>query len=220
MQALLRVRRRGLVTFGFLVVASELAGRSLTARIDRALHVAPLAPSSANYYPFLLFAVKVGGALLLAALAARAIRASAAAAAADRLLAAAAHARECRSPRLRAGLSFRAWAVAFVATSLLYLVHTDADGAAAGRLAVVAPLLHTYALPVFAVLAVFVSLAWRVATFVHAVEDYAHRKLARVRLLLSASRRERARHPRPTDDSAPRRRFGLAFECRPPPLPA
>ena len=99
-------------------------------------------------------------------------------------------------------------------------MQTDVDGVAAGHPSAFAPFLHSYSLPVFAVLAVLVSLAWRLATFVHAVEDYAHRTLARVRRLLSATPRETARRPRPLDDAAPRRRFGLAFECRPPPLPA
>ena len=220
MQALSVLRRRGVATFGFLVLAAEIAGRSLTGRVDRALHVAPLAPTDARYYPFLLVGVKVAGALLLAALAARVTRAWAAAAAGERLLAAIGHGHERRSPRLRPGLSFRAWFVSFAATSLLYVVHTDADGVAAGRLAIFSPLLHSYALPVFAVLAVLVALAWRVATYVHAVEEYACRTLARARRILSRSLREPSAHPRLADDCTPRRRFGLAFECRPPPLTA
>ncbi len=214
------LRRRGIVTFGFLVVAAEIAGRSVTVRVDRALHVAPLAPSGADYYPFLLLGVKIGGALLLAGLAARATRAWAAAEAGERLLAAIGHSHERRSPRLRPGVTPRLWLASFFATSLLYFVHTDADGVAAGHPAAFSPLLHSYSLPVFAVLAVLVSLAWRLATFVHAVEDYAHRTLARVRRLLSVPPYETARRSRPVDDAAPRRRFGLAFECRPPPLPA
>jgi hypothetical protein len=217
-QGLSLVRRRGVATFGFLVFAAEVAGRSVTGRVDHALHVAPLAPSSAAYYPFVLLGVKVAGALLLAGLAARVGRAFAAASAGERLLASAGHRHVRRSPRLRPGVSPRVWAIAFLATSVLYLVHTDADGAAAGRLAVLAPFLHSYALPVFAVLAVFVSMAWRVLTYVHEVEDYAIRTLARARRLLSESLRLDSRHGRPADESGPRRRFGLVFECRPPPL--
>jgi hypothetical protein len=52
------------------------------------------------------------------------------------------------------------------------------------------------------------------------VEEYAHRTLARAHRLLSGVAPLRARRPRLGDDAAPRRRFGLAFECRPPPLPA
>lgn len=213
-------RRRGIVTFAFFVLAAEVAGRSLTGRVDRALHVRPLAPSSADYYPFLLIAVKALGAVVLAALLARALRAWAAASTGERLLAAIGHRGERRSPRLRPGLSPRVWLASFLATSCLYLAHTDADSAAAGHWALLAPFLHSYALPVFAVLAVLVALAWRLTSFIHAVEDYAHGALARVRRLLGAARAPRVRHARPGDDLAPRRRFGLVFECRPPPLPA
>ena len=80
------LRRRGLATFALLVVVTEVTGRSLTARLDRALHVAPLANSGADYYPFLLVAVKIVTALALAALLARAIRARATANAGGSLL--------------------------------------------------------------------------------------------------------------------------------------
>ena len=63
--------RRGSCTFALLVVVAEVAGRSLTAHVDRAFHVAPLAPTGASYYPFLLVAVKIVAALALAALLAR-----------------------------------------------------------------------------------------------------------------------------------------------------
>ncbi len=208
------LRRRGVVTFGFLLVAAEILGRSATGRIDRALHVAPLARADASYYPFLLLSVKVAGALLLAGLAARAVRASAAAAAGERMLG-----ERRRSPRLRAGLSPRVWFASFLGTTLLYLVHADADGAVAGRFSGLSPLLHGYALPVFAVLSVLVALAWRLAGWLHAVEDYADRTLARARRVLTAVLRDRDAHARPTDDAGPRRRFGRAFESRPPPLP-
>lgn len=200
------------MTFAFMLLAAELVGRSLTARVDRALHVAPLARTSANYYPFLLLGVKIGGALLLAALAARAVRARAAAVAGERLLG-----ERRRSPRLRRGLSPRVWLAAFVGTTLLYAVHIDADGALAGRFSGFSPLLHGYALPVFAVLAVLVAFAWRFAGWLHDVEDYARGTLARARRVLTAVLRRRPAHSRPTDDSGPRRRFGLAFESRPPP---
>ena len=215
------LRRRGLATFAFLVLIAEVAGRSLTGHVDRVFHVEPLARTSATYYPFLLVAVKILGALVIAGLLARAIRARAAAEAGERLLAAVGHAHDARSPRLRAGPSFRVWAYAFGSTSVLYLVHVDAEGLADGRWPVLAPWLHTYALPVFAVLAVVVAVAWSFASWLHEVEDYAVRTLARCRRILGAAKRFRVHHPRATDDdSAPRRRFGLAFECRPPPLAA
>jgi hypothetical protein len=214
-----RLRRRGLATFAVLVAVTEVAGRSLTGTVDRALHVAPLARSGASYYPFLLAGVKIVGALTLAGLAARALRAWAAHDAGRRLLAAAGHAPE-RAPRLRPGLSPRVWLASFLASSCAYLVHADADSLADGRWHLFAPWLHTYALPVYAVLAVAVAIVWRLASWLHDFEELAHRTLSRVRSLLRGSRRVRRRHPRPTDDLAPRRRFGLAFESRPPPLPA
>lgn len=214
------LRRRGVATFAFLVVVAEVVGRSLTGHIDRALHLQPLASPGASYYPVLLVTVKVVGALVLSAGFARALRAWAAADAGERLLAATGHGHLRRSPRLRPELSFRVWLAAFAATSVVYLVHADADSAAAGRWPLFAPLLHTYALPVFAVLAVVVALAWRLAGWLWEVEQYAHRTLARVRRILSAVLPVPARHGRASDDSAPRRRFGLAFESRPPPLAA
>jgi hypothetical protein len=203
------------VTFLFLLLVAELVGRSLTARVDQALHVAPLARTGTSYYPFLLLGVKIGGALLLAALAARMVRARAAVAAGGRLLG-----ERTRSPRLRPGLSARVWVAAFVGTTLLYVVHLDADGALNGRFSGLSPLLHGYALPVFAVLAVLVAFAWRFARWLHDVEDYARGTLARARRVLTAVLRSRPAHRRPTDDAGPRRRFGLAFESRPPPLAA
>jgi len=42
------LKRRGLVTFLLLVLVAELAGRSLTARVDGRLHVQPLANADAS----------------------------------------------------------------------------------------------------------------------------------------------------------------------------
>lgn len=220
MQARRLLRSRGLVTFGVLVLCAEVAGRSVTSRVDRALHLSPLARPDTSYYPFLLAGVKIAGALTLAALLARGLRAWAAADAGRRLLASAGHAHETRSPRLRPGLSPRVWAAAFAATSFAYLVHADAESLAAGRWPLLAPWLHTYALPVFAVLSVLVALVWRFAGWLYEIEEYADRTLARVRRVLASAPALVRRHPRPSDDSAPRRRFGLSFESRPPPLPA
>lgn len=219
MQARL-LRRRGLVTFGVLVLCAEVAGRSIVARVDDALHVAPLARTDTSYYPFLLVGVKIAGALTLAALLARGLRAWAAADAGRRLLAAAGHPHDGPSPRLRPGLSPRVWAASFAATSLVYLVHADAETIAAGARPELSPWLHTYALPVFAVLAVLVALAWRLAGWLYEIEDFADRTLERVRRILGTAAAPERRHPHPADDAGPRRRFGLAFESRPPPLPA
>lgn len=216
------VRRRGLVTFCVLVVIAEVVGRALTAHVDRWLHVQPLARPDASYYPFLLVVLKAAGAVLFAGLLARGTRAWATADAGHRLLAAVGHGQERRAPRLRAGLSLRVWLAAFAATSLLYLVHADADGIAAGRWPLLAPWLHTYALPIFAGLAFAVALVWQFATWLYEVEEYAVQTIARARRILDAvlAPSVSCAHSRAGDDVAPRRRFGLSFECRPPPLPA
>jgi len=214
------LRRRGLATFALLVVVTEVTGRSFTTRVDRALHVAPLANSGAAYYPFILVAVKVVTALALAALLARAIRARATAHAGERFLHAVGQRHDRCAPRLRATLAPRIWLASFAATSTVYLLQTDAEGAAAGRWPLFSPWLHTYALPVFAALSVLVAFAWRFARWLYDVEDFAHRTLERVRRILTATARPRPSYARPGDDTAPRRRFGLAFESRPPPLAA
>jgi hypothetical protein len=214
------LRPRGVVTFAVLVICAEVAGRALTRHVDRWLHVAPLARTDTSYYPFLLVGVKAAGALLLAALAARALRAWAAADAGRRILKASGHTHD-QAPRLRPGLSFKVWAASFAATSLVYLVHADTESAVAGRWPLLAPWLHTYALPVFAVLAVLIALAWRLAGFLHEIEAFADRTLERVRRVLARVEQVLPQqHPRADDDTWPRRRFGLSFESRPPPLAA
>jgi hypothetical protein len=216
------VRKRGLVTFGVLVVIAEVVGRSLIGHVDRLLHVEPLARPSASYYPLLLVIVKTGGAVAFAALLARGTRAWAKADAGNRLLAVVGHGTEHRAPRLRAGLSFRVWFASFAATSIVYLLHADGDGIAAGRWPLLAPWLHTYALPIFAGLAVVIALVWQFASWLYEVEEYAVQAIAHVRRILTAalSPSTRRAHSRAADDSAPRRRFGLSFESRPPPLSA
>lgn len=215
-----QLRRRGLATFALLVVVAEVVGRSLIARVDARLHVHPLANSGTNYYPFLLVGVKIVCAVALAALLARMTRARAAAEAGQRLLSAVGHGHE-RTPRLRPQLSARVWFAAFAASSLVYLVHRDIESSAVGRWPSLDPWLHTYALPVFALLAVAVACAWRFASWLHDVEDYVERTFARVRRILAdALDSVSTQHRPPADDAAPRRRFGLAFESRPPPLTA
>jgi hypothetical protein len=216
------VRKRGLVLFVVLVMIAEVVGRSLIRHVDRLLHVQPLASPDASYYPFLLVALKIVGALVFAGLLARGTRAWAKADASHRLLAACGHEHERRTPRLRAALSLRVWFGAFAATSVLYLVHADADGIAAGGWPLFAPWLHTYSLPIFAGLAFVVAFIWRFASWLYEVEEYAVRTIARVRRILTAalSPSTRRAHSRAADDAAPRRRFGLSFESRPPPLPA
>lgn len=209
------------MTFGALVLVAEIVGHGVTTKVDRALHVTPLAPSGASYYPFLLAGAKIVAALVMAALLARLMRGHASADAGHRLLGRLGQARDREAPRLRIALSPRVWALSFVSTSLVYLVHVDVDGLATGRWPLFAPLLHTYALPVFAALSVLVALAWSLARWVHAVEDYGRRTLERARLILHAALRVVDSRPSlPADDHGPRRRFGLSFESRPPPLTA
>jgi hypothetical protein len=207
------------LAFALLALVAELLGRSLTHRLDVGRHVAAPGYSGADYYPFLLAAVKLGVALLLARLAWRFVRAHVAARAGRRVLAAVG---KCpgRVPRVRLDLSPRLWLTAFLATSTFYLVQSDAEQAASGRWPLLAPWLHSSALPVFAVLAVLVALAWSaVACWLREYERYAEVTCARAgRLVRSAAPPRSA--PRETAAAPPRKRFGLAFESRPPPLPA
>jgi hypothetical protein len=217
MRARLRIREIG--AFLLLVVFAEVVGRSLTAHIDRRLHVDPLAPTHASYYPFLLVAVKVAGALVLAALLARFARLRVTTDAGRRLLAAAGRSPLQPAPRWRVTLSFRVWAASFTAMSVAYLVQTNGERLG-GHVPAFDPWLHTYALPVFALLAVLVSVAWGVRRWLGDVEEHAFRTLDRARRILGASLPHLPRQSRPADDTAPRRRFGLSLDSRPPPLPA
>ena len=54
------------LALALLVLVAELVGRSLTHRVNIGRHVETPSYSGAEYYPFLLVAVKVGVALLLA----------------------------------------------------------------------------------------------------------------------------------------------------------
>jgi hypothetical protein len=207
------------LAFGLLALVAELVGRSLTHRLDVGRHVAAPGYAGADYYPILLAAVKVGIALLLARLAWRFARAHAAAQAGRRLLAAVGS-RPARAPRVRVALSPRLWLGSFLVTSLFYLVQTDAERLSSGQWPLLAPWLHTSALPVFAVLAVLVAVVWSVVAgwladyerFAEATVAHAHR----------AASDPRARPvDRPADArGTPRHLFGLAFESRPPPAPA
>jgi hypothetical protein len=208
------------LAFGLLALIAELSGRSLTHRLNIGRHVNSAGYSGAEYYPFLLAAVKLGVALLLACLAWRFVRAHAAARAGRRVLAAVGK-DAAPVPRLRLDLSPRLWALAFLTTSTFYLLQTDAEQAASGRWPLLAPWLHSSALPVFAVLAVLVALAWSgVACWLREYERYAKDTCARAeRLGRRRGELPTVAHAR-TTMSAPRELFGLAFECRPPPLPA
>jgi hypothetical protein len=207
------------LAFALLALVAELLGRSLTHRFDIGRHVRSPSYSTADYYPFLLAGVKIGIALLLARLAWRFARAHTAARAARRLLAAAGR-RSGSAPRIKIELSPRLWLASFLATSLFYLVQTDAERLSGGNSDLLAPWLHTSALPIFAVLAVLVAVIWSVvAGWLADYERFAEATVAWAQRTVGVLALPAARH---ADDAerTPRRLFGLAFEVRPPPASA
>jgi len=214
-----RTRQRLLagLALGLVALVAELAGRSLTHRLDVGRRVGRVSYAHADYYPFLLAGVKIAVALMLARLAWRVAKAHAAARAARRLAAAVGVRSIRRTPRVRVELSWRLWLLSFVVTASIYLVQADAEQIAGGRWHLLGPWLHSSALPVFAVLAVVVAVVFRTvelwlsdyeelaADAIELVQRLTTRALVVRRWLVSARR-------------APRSLFGLAFESRPPPL--
>ena len=205
-----RRHQRALARLALILLAlvAELTGRSLSHRLDFGSHVGAPSYSGADYYPILLGVVKFAIALMLARLAWRFVKAS-------RL--AGAHGGGYR-PRVRIELSPKLWLGSFLVTSLIYLVQVDAEGISAGRWPLLAPWLHTSALPVFAVLSVVVAVVYRaVEQWLSEYETYAEQV---------ALRASRCAPSLPTprtvlaDLIAPRSLFGLAFEVRPPPFAA
>jgi hypothetical protein len=206
------------LALGLLALIAELLGRSLAHRLDFGQRVGT-SYAGAHYYPVLLAFVKVGVALMLARVAWRFVKARAVARAARRLLAAHGSFATRSAPRVRLELSPELWLGSFLVTSLMYLVQMDAEGISVGRWPLLAPWLHTAALPVFAVLAVVVALVYRaVERWLADYESYARDTAARASRLLGGS----LPAPRPTVGElvTPRNLFGLAFEVRPPPAPA
>jgi hypothetical protein len=206
------------LALGLLALIAELAGRSLTNRLDFGRHLGSSTYAGAQYYPVLLVVVKVAVALMLARLAWRFVKARSVARAARRLLAASGSPNARRTPRVRLELSPRLWLGSFLATSLIYLVQMHAEGIASGRWPLLAPWLHTSALPVFAVLSVVVALVYRtVERWLYEYETYAAEAAARASRLVGVA----LPAPRVTlaELVAPRTLFGLAFESRPPPAP-
>lgn len=198
------------------MLAGEVAGRWLLAHLPLVADAPRRAERGLDAWPALVIAAKVGTALLLARLAWRLVKARRVAAAGERLL------RSRRSrvarPAPAIGLSPRAWLASFAAMSLLYLLPTSSGEIADGVGPLLAPWLHTQALPVFAVLAVVIAVVWRtISRWLAALEHYGERLQ---RLIRSACRAtcsgRRASVARP----APRSLFGVAFESRPPPAPA
>jgi hypothetical protein len=203
------------LAFGLLALVAELAGRSLTHRIDVGRHVGTPSYAGTDYYPVLLAVVKGGIALLLGRLVWRVVRAHSAERAALRLLGG-----RARRPRLRLALSTRLCLAFFGLTSVIFLVQNDTEGAVAGRWPLLAPWLHSSALPAFAVLSVLCALVWSaVRSWLADYEEYAQASVARA-LRLACRRLPHVPRPRLVLAAPPRRIFGLAFESRPPPLPA
>ena len=209
------------LALGLLALVAELVGRSLTHRLDVGRHVGRVGAAHQTYYPFLVGAVKIAVALMLARLAWRFAKAHATARAARRLAAAVGVHQQRRTARVPIGLSPRLWLVSFLVTASIYLVQTDAEQVAAGRWPLLAPWLHSSALPIFAVLAVVVAVLYRaVEGWLGDVERIAADALAFARRLVAAPPPPAAARARPADRRAPRSLFGLAFESRPPPLAA
>jgi hypothetical protein len=208
------------LAFGLLALVAELLGRSLTHRIDVGRHVETPSYAHTDYYPILMIAVKVGVALMLARVAWRFVKARSVARAASKLLAARGQASPRARPRVRLELSPRQWLLGFVVTSSIFLLQTDAERISVGRWPLLAPWLHTSALPVFAVLAVVVAFVYGVVTqWLGDYEMYARESAA------DAASRDCAEdaplpEPREHDELNPRSLFGLALESRPPPAPA
>jgi hypothetical protein len=199
------------LALGLLILTAELAGRSLTHRLDVGRAVGPVSYAQESYYPFLLAFVKVAIALLAARIAWRFTKAVATCRRAG--------ASPTRGARVSLGLSWRLWLVGFLGTATVYLVQTDAETLASGRWPLLFPWLHTSALPVFAVLAVVVAVLYRAVRGLLAdVERIAAVALAGAR---PGTGSRRAPRPRADEgDHGPRSRFGLAFESRPPPVAA
>src|ERR1700756_3154340 len=127
------------VALALLALVAEIPGRSLAHRIDVGRHVGPVSYRHASYSPFLLAAVKIGVALMLARVAWRFAKARRLASLLGR-------------PPMRVELSARLWLSSFFVPSSIYLVQMDAEGRH-----LFGPWLHTSALPVFAVLSVLVA---------------------------------------------------------------
>jgi hypothetical protein len=203
------------LAFGLLALVAELVGRSLTHRVDFGRHVASPSYSRTDYYPVLLAVVKVGIALLLARLLWRVMRARSLEAAGLTMLGGRAH-----LPRLRVQLSVRLWLAFFALTSVIFLMQADAEGIEVGRWPLLSPWLHSSALPAFAVISVVCAVVWSaVRSWLADYEEHAQATAARA-MLRAARAPLSVACPRTLLPVPLRRIFGLAFECRPPPLVA
>lgn len=209
------------LAFALVALCAEVAGIGVIRNIDLGRRVASPGYAHADYYPPLLAAVKVGIALLAAGLVWRILRARAIERTGRRLLEAVGRGPLEPLPRLRVQLAPRHWTACFLLTSTIYLVQADAQGLQSGRWPLLEPLLHTSALPVFAVLSIVVAVVWSaVAGWVAAYEGYARETLACGRRLFARLWRVLVR-PTGSQPEPGRRLFGDALHQRaPPPQPA
>ena len=206
--------------FVLLAFVAELAGRSLTHRLDVGRHVGAPSYARTDYYPFLLAIVKGGVALMLALVAWRIVKAHAAERAARGLIAGLGAHRQACAPRMRIERSPRLSAAIFGATSLLFLVQTDLERISTGRWPLLAPWLHSSALPVFAVLSVVAALVYRgCERWLAEYERYSRETVAFAYRLAARAPEPIPRHVT-TDLPPPRLLRGVVFSSRPPPLPA
>jgi hypothetical protein len=209
------------LAFVLLALITEIVGRDLTLRFDVGEHVRTPSYAQAAYYPFLLALVKVGAALLLARLAWRVAKAHSAERAARRLLAAVGRRPASRAPRVRLELSPRLSTWTFAVTSLIYLVQMDVERISTGRWPLLAPWLHSSALPVFAVLSVVAAVVWRAcARWLSDYERYARDAVAYAYRIVGAAPPDPVFQCRRTTSLAPRLLHGVAFQVRPPPAHA
>ena len=164
--------------------------------------------------------MKIGVALMLATLTWRFVKARVGGARRAQAAAARSARAPQRTPRVRIALSLRSWALAYALTAGIYLVQTDSERFAAGQWPLMSPWLHTSALSVFAVLSVLVALLYgAVSRWLADYERFAEEIAAAARSLLRMLRGASTPRARSECDP-PRRLFGLAFESRPPPVPA
>lgn len=213
----MHVSRRTLAAGAFLVLvlAGEVAGRWTIGQLQFAGHGPDRAHTGLDLWPAAVIGAKVGIALVLARLFWRLVRAHRVARGAEGVLRTLGRRPSRPRPALR--VSWRAWLCSFAAMSFLYVLPTSTGEVTAGCWLLITPWLHTQALPVFAVVAVVVAVLWRtVSHWLADLERYGSRLCELIaRSLRPLGLRWRIR----AAVRSPRALFGLAFECRPPPLP-
>lgn len=209
-------RQKALLTLLALAVAGEVAGRWAITQLPLVSRVPARSHDGLDAWPVIVIVAKAGLAIILASVTWRLGRAHRVALAAERLLASTG--RTQSRPDITIGLSFRVWAAAFLLMAGLYLVPTSTAELGSGCWPILAPWIHTPALPIFAIIAVLIALVWRtLSRWLEALEGYSRGLQALLRRLVRPLAR---RHRTGAPFASPRSRFGVSFECRPPPLDA